>query len=1119
MMVTFVSQCEKKALSRTRRVLDVFADRVGGSTWQTVITLEGLLAVKKLLRKTASKNTAVSCHWIRSRSRSELVWVVGNRRKFNEQGVVPVNTTKRNLMHSHNENDWRYLPLIKALVAVSALLHDWGKASCLFQGKLNPKNRQQFRGDPIRHEWISCLLLNALIQTQDEGGSDDGWLTALINGEISEDSIRKNAANRAEYPLLDLPPMARLVAWLVVSHHRLPLDEAMSARGEDASDIDDILKNVTQQWGYQSRYDEKEYQARVAQCFEFPEGVLSTSKPWLAQIKKWATRLLGCKTQAEIALADGSYRLILGHARLCLMLGDHNYSSKDADQTWQSDVALYANTDPKTKQLKQKLDEHLVGVARSGLKTAHLLPAFEQEPPVAKDIAELRKASPSDYRWQDKAVREIKKWRTENNKTQGFFAINMASTGCGKTFANAKVIQALSSDGNSLRFVLALGLRTLTMQTGDEYRERVKLDNSELAVLIGSRAVMELHQQARQDKEEECDYEQSGSQSQESLLDEEVDYECTIPEEGFTTVLKQTRDRKFLYAPVLACTIDHLMAATETVRGGRYILPTLRLMSSDLIIDEVDDFSGKDLVAIGRLIHLAGMLGRKVMLSSATIPPDLAEGYFKAYRDGWQLYCKTREANIAIGCAWIDEFNTRVANNLGHDTPQSIREYRAKHQKFIAQRIAKLRAQPVRRKADIQSCESIFADHGGPHSDEDVIQSKQKAYFGLMAESAFAKHQSNHTVEQSTQVKVSFGVIRVANIRPCVALAKYLLGMPCPADTQIRVMAYHSQQVLLLRHSQEQHLDAVLKRKEGKGKQPAAFRNRHIRRHLEHIAKTQPQVRNVLFILVATPVEEVGRDHDFDWAVIEPSSYRSIIQLAGRVRRHRSHETAQTNISLLQYNWKGIRDKHKSGTPAFNRPGFEEGKMLLEYHDLNDLVDPAALAERVDAVPRIQKADPLQPTKKLADLEHCAIRKLLATKREGCLTPESLQGYLTSAWFLTAYPQRLNPFRDNNANHKVFLTFLEDSDGYVFCEKNERGEPVKKEQALGIVRTETLGQSEINRLWLQRSFQAEVEALAEKQEQSWRHISLRYGELGFLHRDGAKYEYSDQLGLAEVLRG
>jgi len=98
MMVTFVAECEKKSLPKTRRVLDAFANRIGSRTWQTVITNEGLQAVKKLLRKTASKNTAVSCHWNRSRSRSELVWIVGNRKKFNHAGVVPVNYTNNKIM-------------------------------------------------------------------------------------------------------------------------------------------------------------------------------------------------------------------------------------------------------------------------------------------------------------------------------------------------------------------------------------------------------------------------------------------------------------------------------------------------------------------------------------------------------------------------------------------------------------------------------------------------------------------------------------------------------------------------------------------------------------------------------------------------------------------------------------------------------------------------------------------------------------------------------------------------------------------------------------------------------------------------------------------------------------
>lgn len=154
MMVTFVSQCEKKALPKTRRVLDAFANRIGDRTWQTVITNEGLQAVKKLLRKTASKNTAVSCHWMRSRSRTELVWIVGNRNKFDAEGIVPVNSTRKTVINTQWEDDWQYLPLIKALTGLAALFHDWGKASEFFQWKLLEKG---IIGDPIRHEWISLL--------------------------------------------------------------------------------------------------------------------------------------------------------------------------------------------------------------------------------------------------------------------------------------------------------------------------------------------------------------------------------------------------------------------------------------------------------------------------------------------------------------------------------------------------------------------------------------------------------------------------------------------------------------------------------------------------------------------------------------------------------------------------------------------------------------------------------------------------------------------------------------------------------------------------------------------------------------------------------------------------
>ncbi len=126
MMVTFVSQCEKNALKKTRRVLDAFANRIGDNTWQTLITEEGLETVKRMLRKTASRSTAVSCHWIRSRSRSQFLWVVGNKKKFNLEGHVPVNYTevidikadeKQTMIENPIANSYQH-PLYQHLFAV-----------------------------------------------------------------------------------------------------------------------------------------------------------------------------------------------------------------------------------------------------------------------------------------------------------------------------------------------------------------------------------------------------------------------------------------------------------------------------------------------------------------------------------------------------------------------------------------------------------------------------------------------------------------------------------------------------------------------------------------------------------------------------------------------------------------------------------------------------------------------------------------------------------------------------------------------------------------------------------------------------------------------------------------
>ena len=1056
MMVTFVSQCEHKALNRTRRVLDAFANRIGSRTWQTVITEEGLQAVKKLLRKSATKNTAVSCHWIRSRSRSEFLWVVGNKDKFNSEGIVPVNYTQQNILKASNEEDWKFLPMIEALTVFSALLHDFGKATTLFQDKLKGKNKTQ--SDPLRHEWISILFLIAIVDNK----SDEDWLNSLISDEIHKKISTLNIKDISN-PLDNLPPVASTLAWLILTHHKLPIYEKKYA-GKNIN-LSTLFSLISPAWGYENSKEKTDFN-KWFKCAELP----SKSIEWQQQIKSYAIKLQNLLPQIQALFTSPAFRPAITYSRMSLMLADHFYSSQDKDPNWHSSVKLFANTDNQNN-LKQQLDEHLVSVAKQAKINIRKLPELEGIFNRGIRIInnnKISKKSPKKYRWQDDAVSSIKKWKREEkdlDKHQfGFFAVNMASTGKGKTFANAKIMQALSASEESLRYILALGLRTLTLQTGDEYKDKIGLNDEELVVLIGSKAIVDLHKQKNK----------TGSESSTSLLDNEMIFSEDFPEQGLDTVLKSSKDRQFLYAPVLTCTIDHIIQATEVIRGGRYILPTLRLMSSDLVIDEIDDFDNTDLIAIGRLIHLAGMFGRKVMISSATIPPDLAIGYFNVYQSGWDIFATMRGKKTAVGCAWIDEFKTKL------NTIKNKKDYKKQHDKYIDKRIENLEKQPVKRKANIAQC-SANVD----------------AYFEAIKLAVLEKHKHHHFLDPKTDKKISIGVVRMANINPCVDLTKYLLEYGAEEGIEIKTMTYHSRQVLLMRHEQEKYLDKILKRDEG---DEHILEDEVIRGHIDN-----SEAKNIIFVLVATPVEEVGRDHDFDWAVIEPSSYRSFIQLAGRVLRHRDKEVVEPNIAIMKYNYRALKTAGKK--IAFKWPGYQNQMKDLNTYDLDKLVNTAELSEKLDASNRIKKTN----SSELADLEHKVIHQLLTNyESKG---PESMQGWLDSDWWLTALPQQYVRFRgDKSKDMTVFLM----SDN-TLLEKGGRGQTV--EVGKDNIKFDSLNELEMQNLWFKRDYAALLADQAERLELDLKKTALIYGEINLPTYgeplENQQFIYNEQLGLVK----
>ncbi|EPC00315.1 hypothetical protein L861_07405 [Litchfieldella anticariensis FP35 = DSM 16096] len=964
MNVLIVSQCSKNALKETRRILDQFAERRGERTWQTPITQAGLDTLRRLLRKSARKNTAVACHWIRGRDHSELVWIVGDASRFNVRGAVPTNTTSQDILRREDENDWHCGEDITLLAGLAALMHDLGKAIEAFQLRLQGKGPQE--RNLYRHEWVSLRLFQAFIGEDD----DATWLKRLMEPTETDTAtwvnrLQCDGLNAFDaQPFKHLPPLAAAIGWLILSHHRLPLMPSGSlddsgrpklggrVSGFQASRLRDLPGDITAGWNEICTTDDRK---RIEPYWSFPHGLPVTTAKWRARASHLAERLLSRTKGSEGKWLDNLYLMHL--ARLTLMLADHHYSSLTEPGKrvrGELDYPLYANTDRKTGECIQPLDEHLLGVEKHSAAISRSLPSMERNlPRIARHKGFRKRSDHPRFRWQDKAF-DLASGLRERSRQQGFFGINMASTGCGKTLANGRILYALANPDQGARFSIALGLRTLTLQTGQAYRERLSLGEDELAIRVGgsaSRALFEHHQ---------SEAEQSGSASMQRLIEEDSHVTFDGNFDGHPVLRRLNDDpsvKSLISAPILVCTVDHLVPATEGLRGGRQIAPMLRLMSSDLVLDEIDDFDINDLPALTRLVHWAGMLGSRVLLSSATLPPALLQGLFDAYQDGRAQYQNNRGEPgrpVEICCAWFDEHD-RQHNECG--TTETFAEA---HRAFANKRHERLAKAVVRRRAELMPLSNLAGKR------REVIC---QGLADLLRDYAETLHNRHHSIDPHSGKRVSFGLIRMANIEPIVEVARALYALGAEVGQCIHLCVYHSQFPLLMRSDIESRLDQALDRRD----EMAVFELPDIRRRLD----TSPE-DDQLFIVLGSPVTEVGRDHDYDWAIVEPSSMRSLIQLAGRIRRHREAECTSPNLIVLDTNLSHVE---RPNAPAFCRPGFEgPGEWLLNSHSLTKLMTPDEI-EVIDARPRIVERAELRPHDSLVDLEHARLKKRMVVAK------------------------------------------------------------------------------------------------------------------------------------------
>jgi CRISPR-associated endonuclease/helicase Cas3 len=813
-------------------------------------------------------------------------------------------------------------------VAIGALFHDLGKATLLFQGKLaRALKGGDPEADPVRHELFSAAVWDALFGNLEDTALPAA-LTALTPDQVDTacKGVRRGllrAHSRPEDPLkfrflTRAVTLAHLIGMLILTHHRLP-------------DAESDHLTLTGTAHVRAEASLKDADLAIA-----PGTPFWHEEWWVAALRMEAARLSPGARPASQDIA----------LRASLMFADHVGSARKTPSPTPPDhlANTMRLTGSDTFVPADSLSRHVKRVtryARFAHEMTHQLrdryPALDPDQ-VPLDIALPAPSADPRFIWQAAATTAAR--HVCEKSSGGFFGAILAGTGTGKTRGAPTILAAASladrdPSRRHLRMSLALGLRTLATQSAQEYVEDLGFRAEDVSVLIGDPPLA---------FQETTGTEDPGSESLLLLPDWlRVERASTgVPETGversaglpphadrrlpaFLDLVLEAAGRhagagrRLISAPIMVGTIDHLMGVAAPT-SSRFLLQSLRVLTSDLILDEIDQYDGEDLAAIARLVFQAGAAGRRVLIMSATLTGDVAEALHLAYRTGWEEHARATGAADHVNLLLCgDTPDSVVTNAYGGDLADLLRTCQ------VAVLAGIRSAPPLRRGEVLPPCES----------------------WGELLDQVNAGCSRLHDLNavEINGVRVSVGLVRMTRISHAAALATQMRSGDL--GDRLRVLVcLHSQMPRLDRAFIERRLKRALTRK---GADPEAGVRSLC--HAEGLFEKADLIgaREIEILVVTTPVIETGNDLDFDWAVLDPISTRSIIQSAGRVRRHRPATGDHPNVLILGRSPVAMQGRALAMPGVETRPAPEtgipvpEGLLGFEGRHLSDLLGEVRL--------------------------------------------------------------------------------------------------------------------------------------------------------------------------------
>ena len=787
--------------------------------------------------KSQARRNSAIAIYLIKNNKINLFCIIGKRELFGKDGACPI-ATHSSVKDFYKDYNYMNMPIYQKILEYIGYSHDIGKISYEFQDMIK---KEKIVKNSFHHSLLSGIFL--LFNNYNE-------LISFIDERIKEKTNFKNF--RKEFKKEKIKKAKNndlMLFYLISSHHFLfGYDLSVNVFSYPHVNIDD-------------EDDEKffKYIKRLRKDITGKEA-----KNLLEKALNLKKDLINYLDVENFNIQNGDFLYL----RNCLMIADHNISAN----------LISYNNDSKTLMAKSKsfgeqtLKNHLFGVSKMSKKICteflnlkNRLPSLYKNE-LLKPMVQAR----GNFKWQNDCLKLLED-SLENNDCPSLVIIN-SKTGSGKTLMALKSNIAMSKD-DGLRLNVALDLRTLTMQTSKKYKEYLDIEDENIATLIGEKNSIILDEIINEDEAIENDL----NDINDILIVNGINSQ--IPK-MFEQELRFNNHKKLLSTPICISTIDFLISSRDWTRS-KHILSQLRLSTSDLIIDEIDAYSKEDTNSILRVVYLLGYYRRNLTVTTATPSRALVEKihyyYQKGISDSQNVYHNNIQDVKKINYFYLSDLGSKFiqTNNYKeslstYTSLQNSNEKKSKKEKR------------EKHKIEIISCDSV----------ENIDDYKQ-----LMVEKSLKLHEFNN--EESEGIRCSFGLIRCETIKFGYEICKKIEELESyynEKGIEFNLVFYHSRHLLPMRTYIEKLLDESLNRKVNKIKDTKIGQIA-----LKKALQKNNKVKDVITIVVSTQVEEVGRDHDFDWSMIEPTSTRSIIQIMGRVSRHREIFPDNPNVNIMEF--------------------------------------------------------------------------------------------------------------------------------------------------------------------------------------------------------------------------